>query len=89
MKTRHSNAASIDRVAQSFAAVDPILRKSLRSPLRSIWVFTSKKPYIIRRPRRRGQTELARAWRTLLTFRESRMQCYEGLDQIPGAVRMK
>ncbi len=80
MKTEHSeHFASIDRVAQSFAAVDYIASPAIAT---SVYLgFHLEKPILIEGPAGVGKTELAKSMAENLDVPLIRMQCYEGLDE--------
>ncbi len=80
MKTEHSeHFASIDRVAQSFAAVDYIASPAIAT---SVYLgFHLEKPILIEGPAGVGKTELAKSMAEILDVPLIRMQCYEGLDE--------
>ncbi|MDF1482337.1 AAA family ATPase [Extensimonas sp. H3M7-6] len=80
MKTEHSDHfASIDRVAQSFAAVDYIASPAIAT---SVYLgFHLEKPILIEGPAGVGKTELAKSMAEILAVPLIRMQCYEGLDE--------
>lgn len=80
MKTEHSDHfTSIDRVAQSFAAVDYIASPAI---VTSVYLgFHLEKPILIEGPAGVGKTELAKSMADILAVPLIRMQCYEGLDE--------
>jgi MoxR-like ATPases len=80
MKTEHSDHfTSIDRVAQSFAAVDYIASPAIAT---SVYLgFHLEKPILIEGPAGVGKTELAKSMADILAVPLIRMQCYEGLDE--------
>ena len=80
MKIEHSDHfASIDRVAQSFAAVDYIASPAIAT---SVYLgFHLEKPILIEGPAGVGKTELAKSMAEILDVPLIRMQCYEGLDE--------
>ena len=80
MKTEHSDHfASIDRVAQSFAAANYIASPAIAT---SVYLgFQLEKPILIEGPAGVGKTELAKSMAEVLDVPLIRMQCYEGLDE--------